>query len=169
VNTTGGETPEDDQKAMKALEALATWSAWVPLAVVRVEAPRLPGVYMAREGATGRIIYVGMAGERDGRGRVRPKGIWGRLSVYSSGKGAVSGLGEAAFDRALADPDWIANQLTSLRAGQVRRTKHWAREALVRADLHLRWATCPDKASARALEIKARMALGDQELWKRVL
>lgn len=76
VNTTGGETPEDYQKAMKALEALATWSAWVPLAVVRVEAPRLPGVYMAREGATGRIIYVGMAGERDGRGRVSPKGIW---------------------------------------------------------------------------------------------
>jgi hypothetical protein len=57
---------------------------------------RLPGVYLARQGDHDDLVYVGMAGERRGQG------IKGRLIVYSRGKAAVSGLGEAALDRALA-------------------------------------------------------------------
>ena len=60
-------------------------------------------MYLAREGLDGPIVYVGMAGERRG------KGIRGRLNVYGSGKALVSGLGEAVMDRALADVDWVAS------------------------------------------------------------
>jgi hypothetical protein len=42
-----------------------------------------------------------MAAERRGQG------IRGRLTVYRRGRAAVSGLGEAAMDRALRDPDWL--------------------------------------------------------------
>jgi hypothetical protein len=64
-----------------------------------------PGVYMAREPG-GSIVYVGRAAERAGGGK--PKGLRGRLSVYVSGKGLASGLGEAVLDRALADADLAA-------------------------------------------------------------
>ena len=68
--------------------------------------PRLPGVYLAREGATGELVYVGMAGERRGQG------IRERLTIYARGKALASGLGEAVFDRALADPEWLRDRLT---------------------------------------------------------
>ena len=54
------------------------WSNWVPLAGALVDAPLLPGVYMARTRG-GPVVYVCMAGERRGQG------IRGRLSVYLSG------------------------------------------------------------------------------------
>lgn len=50
-----------------------------------------PGAYMARTGETGPLVYMGMAGERRGRG------VRGRLETYQRGKGAVSGLGEACL------------------------------------------------------------------------
>ena len=53
-------------------------------AEVLVCAPRDPGVYMAREGRGGPIVYVGHAGERRGQG------IRGRLKFYASGKGLTS-------------------------------------------------------------------------------
>jgi hypothetical protein len=59
----------------------------------------VPGVYLAREGQDGPIVYVGMAGE------LRGEGIRGRLNVYSSGKGVVSGS---------ARPPWTA-RLSTLR------------------------------------------------------
>src|SRR4051812_48519295 len=84
---------------------LAAWSGWVPMTEAVAAAALTPGVYMAREGPAGPVVYVGMAGERRG------KGIRGRLGVYNSGKGMVSGLGEAAMDRALADPACLRARL----------------------------------------------------------
>lgn len=40
-------------------ELLASWSPWVPLGAAQV--PQLPGVYIAKQGATGPMVYVGMA------------------------------------------------------------------------------------------------------------
>jgi hypothetical protein len=143
------------------MEELAGWSAWVPLAVARATAPTLPGVYLAREGADGPIVYVGMAGERRG------EGIRGRLTVYSSGKGMVSGLGEAAMDRALADPAWLRERLVEVEQGRPRRATAWAQAALARADLHVRWTVTPDRPSARALERAVLDALDGVDLWNR--
>ncbi|WP_063710187.1 hypothetical protein [Amycolatopsis sp. ATCC 39116] len=126
------------------LAELATWSSWLPFDQALTQAPRQPGVYLAR--SAGVIVYVGMAGERKGLG------IRGRLAIYTSGKGAVSGLGEAAFNRALADPSWVRSQLTALEAGQARAAKEWARAALDHAALDLAWATTPDRTAALRLE-----------------
>jgi hypothetical protein len=144
-----------------AIEELAEWSAWVPLAVARAEAPTVPGVYLAREGPDGPIVYVGMAGERRGRG------IRGRLDVYSSGKGLVSGLGEAAMDRALADPAWLRERLHEVEQGHPMRAKAWGQAALTRADLHICWTVTGDRISALALERVVLDTLADVELWNR--
>lgn len=126
------------------------WSEWIPFAEALATAPRMPGVYMAREGETGAVVYIGMAGERSGGGK--PQGIRGRPSIYVSGKGLASGLGEAVFDRALADPEWVRARLLELETTGPRRAKHWGIEAFTRADLHIRWTTTADKATAAALE-----------------
>lgn len=126
------------------------WSSWMPFADAVAAAPRTLGVYMAREGEHGAVIYIGMAGERKGSGT--GKGIHGRLKVYASGKGLASGLGEAVFDRALADADWLSERLAELETTGPRRAKHWGVEAFVRADLHIRWTQTSDRASAAALE-----------------
>ena len=144
-----------------AIEELAEWSAWVPLAVAREVAPTVPGVYLARRGQDGPIVYVGMAGERRGRG------IRGRLNVYSSGKGLVSGLGEAAMDRALADPTWLRERLHEVEQGHPMRAKAWGQAALTRADLHIRWTATGDRSSALALEQAVLRTLADVQLWNR--
>lgn len=128
------------------LTDLAEWSDWVPLQEARTRAPRLPGVYVIRDANTVQPVYVGMAGERRGAG------IQGRLSVYLSGKGAVSGFGEAAFDRALADPTWIQGQLDSLTTQGPTRAKEWAARALSRLPFEAAWSTTADRASALVLE-----------------
>jgi hypothetical protein len=144
-----------------AIEDFAEWSAWVPLAVARAEAPTAPGVYLAREGSDGPIVYVGMAGERRGRG------IRDRLNVYSTGKGLVSGLGEAAMDRALADPAWLRERLREVEQGHPMRAKAWGQAALTRADLHICWAVTGDRLSALALERAVLRTLTNVELWNR--
>ncbi len=95
-------------------------------------APRDPGVYMAREGRGGPIVYVGHAGERRGQG------IRGRLKFYASGKRLTSGLGEAVADRAFADPAWLRQRLAEATAGSPRRAIEWGREPFLRADLYVR-------------------------------
>lgn len=140
------------------------WSDWIPFAEALTHAPRVPGVYMAREGETGEIVYIGMAGERSGGGK--PQGIRGRLAIYASGKGLASGLGEAVFDRALADPDWLKARLVELETTGPRRAKEWGIEAFARADLHIRWTTTDDKASAAALEDQLVRAAG-AALWNK--
>jgi hypothetical protein len=48
--------------SLQPLEALAQWSHWLPLADAAASPSRSSGVYVARLGADGQLIYVGMAG-----------------------------------------------------------------------------------------------------------
>lgn len=147
------------------MEQLADWSAWTPFETAVPAAPREPGVYLFREAETGILRYVGMAGERAGSGR--PQGLYGRLAVYRSGKGAVSGFGEAALDRALADADWLEGQLVALRQRGPSRAKAWARDAVVRLAPEASWAVCADREDARFLETQVELRLRPFGLWNR--
>lgn len=140
------------------------WSDWVPFAEALAHAPRLPGVYMAREGPAGSVVYIGMAGERKGSGK--PQGIRGRLAIYASGKGLASGLGEAVFDRALADATWLGARLAELETRGPRRAKHWGTEAFNRADIYVCWTTTIDRRSALELENQLIAAAG-AGLWNK--
>lgn len=144
-----------------AISSLAAWSPWLPFDDAAISAPRLPGVYLAQEGTDGGLVYVGMAGERRGQG------LRGRLMVYRRGKAAVSGLGEAVLDRALADPAFVQEHLEDLIAGQSKRAAAWAQDALRRADLHIRWVVTADRPAAAALERAVLDALAASPLWNR--
>ena len=144
-----------------ATDSLAHWSPWRPFPAAASEAPRDAGVYMFREASTGAVVYAGMAGPRHGNG------IRGRLAVYRTGKGAVSGLGEAALDRALADADWVGDRLTDLHAGKPQRAKEWAALAVTRAGLEVRWTSTSDAVTARTLEKRVIAALRAASLWNR--
>ena len=152
---------------LAAVEALAGWSPWVPFAEALWKAPRLPGVYLAREGRGGPIVYVGMAGERAGTSGRSPKGLRGRLGVYASGKALTSGLGEAVADRAFADAAWLQERLAEAERGEPRRAKEWGKAAFERADLHVRWAVTADKAAALDLEARCGRLLAHLGLWNR--
>ena len=143
---------------------LATWSAWGALGDEARKAPPLPGVYLARSGATGPLLYVGHAGER----AASQPGLRGRLGVYARGRGAVSGLGEAALDRALADPTFVRQRLHYIEQGLSERAKDWARAALAWTNVHVSWTVTEDKASAKALEERILIALDKHELWNRL-
>jgi hypothetical protein len=127
-------------------DAYARWSCWLAFEQAVTHATTNPGVYIAREAMTKQVVYVGKAGERQGQG------VRGRLRVYGSGKGAASGLGEAAFDRALADPAWLLSRLRQLQSGRASRTLEWARAAIERADLEISWASTIDGSAAAQLE-----------------
>ena len=144
---------------------LGDWSPWLPFETGIVEAPRLPGVYLFREPRSQVIRYVGMAGERAGGGR--PQGLYGRLSVYRSGQGAVSGFGEAALDRALGDPEWIERQAQRLRTEGPRRAKLWAADAIAWIAPEITWTTCHERADARHLESEVKLLLRPYGLWDR--
>lgn len=135
------------------------WSEWRPFAEATADAPRVPGVYMLRQRSNPAVVYVGSAGERQGQG------LRGRLRVYSTGKGLVSGLGEATFDRALADPEWVRARLREIEDGSPRRAKEWGQLAIERADLEVRWTLAPDKKSAEAIE--DRVIAQHEDLWNR--
>ncbi len=162
-----GERVHDDALAEAYAEVaeLADWSEWLSFATGLAEAPRLPGVYLFREPASQVIRYAGMAGERAGSGR--PQGLYGRLSVYRSGKGAVSGFGEAALDRALADPEWVEQQLHRLRGEGPRRAKLWAADAIARIAPEVSWASCYERADAQLLEERVVLLLRPFGLWNR--
>lgn len=151
--------------ALARIEELADWSPWVAFADALDHAPRLPGVYLAREGTGGPIVYVGMAGERAGSGT--PQGIRGRLRVYASGKAITSGLGEAVADRAFADPAWLRERLAEVERGEPKRAVEWGRATFGRADLQVRWATTPDRTAAAALESDIGIVLAAAGLWNR--
>lgn len=138
--------------------ALAAWSEWVPL--IGAEVPRLPGVYLARRGQSGPIVYVGMSGERQG------EGLRGRIRRYTSGKALASGLGEAVFDRALADLDWVRERLAEVESGQPMRATGWGKAALTWADLHVCWAITADGEAARVLEEQV-LSLESVDWWNR--
>ncbi|WP_328634223.1 hypothetical protein [Streptomyces sp. NBC_00356] len=140
------------------LSGMASWSDRVPMS--GAEAPRSPGVYLARQGTAGPVVYVGMAGERSGQG------LRGRLRRYASGKAIASGLGEAVFDRALADAGWLRERLMEVEAGQPMRATGWGKAALNWADLHVCWAVTENAEAARELE-KAVLALDPGVWWNR--
>lgn len=147
------------------VQSKAHWTNWQPFPDAIADAPRLPGVYLLREPTSGVIRYIGMAGERTGGGRAQ--GLRGRLTVYRSGKGAVSGFGEAALDRALADPEWVEEQLQILRSSGPHRAKEWAAAAISRLAPEVSWATTPDRATARALEDDVVALLRSHDIWNR--
>jgi hypothetical protein len=162
-----GELVRDDALVSVYTQAayLADWSPWLPFETGVDEAPRQPGVYLLREPGNQVIRYVGMAGERAGGGR--PQGLHGRLGVYRTGHGAVSGFGEAALDRALADPAWIEQQLARLGADGPRRAKRWAADAIARIAPEVSWAACYERADARHLETEVELLLRPYGLWNR--
>jgi len=135
------------------------WSEWRPFESAVKEAATEPGVYVARSGSE--IVYVGMAGLRRGAG------LRGRLQTYARGRGAVSGLGEAALDRALADPVWLADRLELLGTQGASRAKDWAAAAIAHANLHLCWTVAPDEATAKSWETDVMLELEDAALWNR--
>ncbi len=141
----------------------ADWSPWTPLTEAAQAAPQTPGVYLARGGLDGLLLYVGHAGER----AASQPGLRGRLGVYARGKGAVSGLGEAALDRALADPAFVRQRLELLESGTPERAKDWARAALVWADVHVCWTPRHTKAEAIAREARLPTLLDEHDLWNR--
>lgn len=141
-------------------ESLADWSPWAPFVDACRDIPRLPGVYVARV-VDGEIVYIGMAAERSGHG------MRGRLAIYSSGKGATSGLGETALDLALADPAWMRERLLDAERGHPLRAKELAKAALHKANLELRWTTTADGPSASALELEVIQSFAGKPLWNR--
>ena len=159
---------KDVSAATRAVEGLATWSPWVPFGQAVASAPREPGVYLAREGLTGPVVYAGKAGPRDRGGKSSPKGIRGRLAVCATGKALASGLGEAVFDRAIADPACLRARLAETESGNARRALVWGQEAFSRADLHGRWSATKDEQTALALEVQVRHLLRANGLWNRV-
>jgi len=124
--------------------------------------PPFPGVYMLRpaEKPNAAPVYVGMAGLRQGNG------LRGRLAVYLSGKGALSGLGEHAFDRALADSGWIRERLREALRGQAQRAKTVARLAIDHMRLEVRWKTVETGGEAHKLE-RELIAKHRATLWNR--
>lgn len=152
------ESVSDDDTTRLRLGGL-NWSDWVPLATAASQAATAPGIYAFR--SEGQIVYVGMAGERRG------SGVRGRLRVYARGRGAVSGFGEAALDRALADPDWLADRLDDLNTNGPRRTKDWAIAALARVPFDVCWSAAESAGQARDWENGVLEELEDLELWNR--
>ena len=148
-------TGDDEQLTLGEL----SWSPWRPLSEAAREATMQPGVYVARAG--GQIVYVGMAGVRKGRG------VRGRLTVYARGRGAVSGLGEAALDRALADESWLIERLARLRTSGPSRATDWAAAALSHQLLELSWTAADSAEQARTWELRVLNELADADLWNR--
>jgi hypothetical protein len=152
--------------ALAAVDGLKGWPKWMPIATASSgSAPREPGMYMARTGPNGPVIYVGMAGERSGKGKTKPQGLKGRLSAYLSGQGLGGGLLGITFDRALANPAFLRERMAEVDAGKPLRAKDWATAALVPHDLHVRWIVRADPAAARKLEEECLMILKDAGLW----
>ena len=144
------------------VEALASWSPWSSFAEAARTAPHSPGVYLLRLPQSQEIVYVGMAGERKGQG------LRGRMAIYRSGKGAASGFGEAAFDRALADEVFVSGQLNRLQAGEVLRAKQWAKDAIAHFSPEIRWTETADGAAALQLEKRVGILLHPHGLWNRL-
>ncbi|PPF59338.1 hypothetical protein C5C13_06245 [Clavibacter michiganensis] len=122
------ESPGARDEACAQIDLLAAWSGWLPFLDAMRSIDRLLGVYLMRTG--GRIVYVRMAGKRTGTTGNMPRGMRGRLVRYASGKAAASGFGDAALDRALADVDFLRNQLETLYRSERRQTIGWARDAI---------------------------------------
>ncbi|MET9515561.1 hypothetical protein [Streptomyces sp. NPDC002994] len=85
---------------------------------------------------------------------------------YTSGKALASGLGEAVFDRALADASWLRERLAEVETGRPKRATDWGKAALAWADLHVCWAVTASGDAAEALEKKV-LTLETVDWWNR--
>lgn len=155
------------RQAREAVDGLAEWSEWMPFVAGAQLAPKLPGVYMIRLSGGRQIVYVGKAEERAGTRGDRPKGLWGRLAIYRGGKGATSGFGEAAFDRALASIEFVQERLRHVMNGEAETAKEWAKAAIAFAEPELRWAVCVDGKTADRLEREVFVVLERHGLWNK--
>jgi hypothetical protein len=138
------------EDALASVEASANWSGWAPFAAVGGNAPTTPGVYLFRTSPKHRVIYVGVAGPRDGNGTKDPTGLRGRFAIYRGGR--VTGFGQAIFDTALADREFLMARLAELDAGTPRRGVDWVRAAYEHYRPEVRWVSVEDKQQAIALE-----------------
>lgn len=139
---------------------LGEWSAWEDFNPETVRtAPMAPGVYMFKQGS--RLVYVGRAGERSGRG------LRGRLTIYVSGRAPHSGLGSLALERALQDALWLRERLQEVEAGHMLTVRAWSRLAVERAELQVCWCTTSTAEAGVAMERAVLDALRDEDLWNR--
>lgn len=144
-----------------AVANLAQWSNWKPFTTETVaEAPTTPGVYLFKQQSA--LVYVGRAGERNGRG------LRGRLTVYVSGRAPHSGLGNLALERALHDADWLRGRMMDLEAGERRTVQGWSALAVQHARLDVCWSSTVTRDDAVALERTVLDALRDEALWNRL-
>lgn len=151
------------EAAYAAVDALTAWTEWAPFTEAALTAPRKPGVYMVRVNGSD-IVYVGKSEGRPGSGS---SGLRGRLAVYRGGKGSTSGFGEAAFDRALADQEFLMARAAEVEAGQPRTARQWAVAAIERVSPELSWAVCLTGAEAAALEAEVWRTLIEHGLWNK--
>ena len=139
---------------------LGDWSPWEDFTPATVHtAPTSPGVYIFKQDS--RLVYVGRAGERSGRG------LKGRLTIYVSGRAPHSGLGSLALERALQDAQWLRERLEEVEAGHLLTVQAWSRLAVERAALQVCWCTTSTAAAGVALERAVLDALRDEDLWNR--
>ncbi len=136
------------EDAIAKVDVIADWSPWARFTDIASTAPTMPGVYMFR--SRGKVIYVGIAGPRDSNGRKDPAGLYGRFSIYRGGR--VTGFGQALFDAALADHEFLAERQAELQAGLARRAVDWVRAAYEYYDPDVRWAALSTKLEALQLE-----------------
>lgn len=87
----------------------------------------------------------------------------------ATAEGMVSGLGEAAADRALADSALVRQRLTETENGAPARAKDCARLAVEWADLWVRWATVGTREEALLLEARTIRAMRGTGLWNRLV
>jgi hypothetical protein len=71
------------------------------------------------------------------------------------------------LDRALADPEWVAERLGRLRQYGPTRAKEWAAAAFDRESLEVAWTAVTDAKSALELERQVLIELADADLWTR--
>lgn len=139
---------------------LGDWSSWEDFTPETVRlSPTSPGVYMFRQGE--RLVYVGRAGERSGRG------LRGRLTIYVLGRAPHSGLGSLALERALQDALWLRERLQEVEAGHMLTVQAWSRLAVERAGLQVCWSTTSTAEAGVALERMVLDTLRDEDLWNR--
>jgi hypothetical protein len=87
---------------------------------------------------------------------------------WRSSTSAISGLGDAALDRALAEQSWLQDMVERTRVDGPLRATEWAKAALARADLELRWTITSDRSSAVIAE-RRLIAEAEHRLWNRRL
>lgn len=122
------------------------WTDWLPLPHAANAASRRPGVYQARLGDDGPVVYIGMAALRSGRG------VAGRLAKYAGGTAPHSGLGRYALTVAMADPAFLRARLAEVQGGRPADVFTWSRLAHDHLALRVRSAGMADVDDKTAVD-----------------